>query len=330
MKNIILGIFVGLALGGFGTWFYLKHHEEHEPEKKEEKKEESRIQHGTNGETFIKLDKEAQEHCGLKMAALEAIESKPEVKAFGRVLDPSLLATQLVDINTAKAALEASRKEHERLKALHAQNQNVSTRSVEAAEAAVKRDEIIVEAAQAKLRLAWGKSLAERKDLSAFIESLVSFHTAIVRVDLPIGEAMSTMPSAARIGPITAEGNLIESKFLGAATSADPQVQGQGFLFLAETNSLLPSAAVTAYLTVSGKPKTGVLVPSSALVRFEGEVFIYVQKQEDKFEREEVKLDVPLKNGWLVAEGLSPGEKIVVTGAQQLLSEELKSRSGEE
>ena len=60
------------------------------------------VQHGTNGETFIKLDKDAQEHCGLKIATLEAIEAKPEIKAFGRVLDPSLLATQLVDINTAK------------------------------------------------------------------------------------------------------------------------------------------------------------------------------------------------------------------------------------
>jgi multidrug efflux pump subunit AcrA (membrane-fusion protein) len=152
----------------------------------------------------------------------------------------------------------------------------------------------------------------------------------LVRVDLPMGEALTAMPGGARIAPIAAAQNLVDAKFLGMATSADPQVQGQGFLFLAETNSLLPGAAVTAYLTVGGKPKSGVVVPGSALVRFEGEVFIYVQKAEDKFEREEVKLDVPLKNGWLVTSELTPGEKIVVTGAQQLLSEELKSRSSEE
>jgi len=85
-----------------------------------------------------------------------------------------------------------------------------------------------------------------------------------------------------------------------------------------------------AYLAFPGSPKKGVLMPSSALVRYEGQVFVYLQKADDKFEREEVKLDLPLKNGWLVAGDLSPGDKIVVTGAQQLLSEELKSRSGEE
>src|SRR5262249_32358432 len=148
---------------------------------------------------------------------------------------------------------------------------------------AVKRDDILVEAAQAKLKLAWGKSIAERKDLPEFIESLVSLRTAIVRIDLPMGEALTALPTAARVGPVAAEQNLIDAKFLGIATSADPQMQGQSFLFVAEANSLLPGAAVTAWLTVAGKPKSGVFVPSSALVRFEGEVFVYLQKGEDKF-----------------------------------------------
>ena len=40
-------------------------------------------------------------------------------------------------------------------------------------------------------------------------------------------------------------------------------------------NSLLPGAAVTGYLTVPGKPKSGVLVPSSALVRFEVKLWLW-------------------------------------------------------
>ena len=68
----------------------------------------------------------------------------------------------------------------------------------------------------------------------------------------------------------------------------------------------------------------------AALVRHEGQVFVYLQKADEKFEREEVKLDLPLKDGWLVRGEISAGDKVVVTGAQQLLSEELKSRSGEE
>ena len=330
MRNIILGVIIGLAVGVAGAWLLFRHPAEKEGEKKEEKKEEARVQHGTNGETFLKIDKETQERCGLKVAAAEAAETSPQLRAFGRVLDPSLLATQLVDVNSAKATLDASRKEYERVKTLHGQGQNVSTRSVELAEAAVKRDDILVQAAQAKLRLTWGKSIAERKDLPEFLDSLVSLRSALARIDVPMGQAVTNLPSGARIAPVNAPQNFAEGKFLGLATSADPQVQGQGFLFLTETNSFFPGTAVVGYLAFPGTPKKGVLVPSSALVRYEGQLFVFVQKGDDKFEREEVKLDLPLKDGWLVAGEVSAGDKLVVTGAQQLLSEELKSRTAEE
>lgn len=330
MRNVIVGLIIGLAVGIGSAWLLFRHPAEKEAEKKAEKKEEARVQHGTNGETFLKLDKETQERCGLKVAVLETVETVPQIKAFGRVLDPSILATQLVDLNSAKAALEASRKEYERLKKLHDENQNVSTRSLELAEAAVKRDELLVNAAQAKLRLAWGKPISERKDLPEFLDSLVSLRSALARIDLPMGQGVTNLPSAARIAPINADQSFTEAKFLGLATSADPQVQGQGFLFLTETNSLFPGTAVLAYVAFPGTTKKGLLVARSALVRYEGQVFVFVQKTDDKFEREEVKLDFPLKDGWLVTSEVSAGDKVVVTGAQQLLSEELKSRTAEE
>jgi len=330
MRNIILGLVIGLALGIGGAFMVLHHHEEKEPEKKEEKKEQSVVQHGTNGDVYLKLDKEAQEHSGIKIAPLAALELKPQVKAYGRVLDPSMLATQLVDIGTAEATVAASAKEFERLKTLNGQNQNVSARSLEAAEAAVKRDQILLEAAKARLRLAWGDTIANRKDLPDFAQQLVSLRAALVRVDLPLGESIGRPEGDARIAPISAETNFVDAKSLGLATTADPQMQGQGFMFLAPTSTFLPGAAVVAYIATAGEAKKGVLVPSSALVRHEAEVFIYIQKAEDRFEREEVKLDLPVKDGWFVSHELEPGEKVVIAGAQQLLSEELKSRLGEE
>jgi len=330
MRNIILGIVIGLAIGIGGAWLVLKHPEGKEEKKPEEKKEESIVQHGTNGEVFLKLNKEAQEHSGIKVAALEAVETKPEIKAYGRVLDPSILATQFVDIGTAQAALAASRKEHERLKALNAQNQNVSARSLEAAEAIVKRDEIALDAARAKLKLTWGETIASSKDLAGFVDSLVSLRAALVRIDVPLGESINVLPSGGRIGPVNAETNLVDAKVLGIATSADLQSQGQGFLFLVEGARFLPGASVIGYVQIPGESRKGVLLPASAIVRYEGEAFVYVQESDEKFVREEVKLDTPLKNGWLVADGLKAGEKVVVSAAQQLLSEELKSHMGEE
>jgi hypothetical protein len=41
-----------------------------------------------------------------------------------------------------------------------------------------------------------------------------------------------------------------------------------------------------------------------------------------------VSLGRPLADGWFVTEGFKAGDKLVLVGAQQLLSEELKGAGG--
>jgi multidrug efflux pump subunit AcrA (membrane-fusion protein) len=327
LSKAILGVIAGLVLGVALTWTLLRHKERGEENKKPEK-EELRILH-TNGQTLVKLDQKAQEKAGLKIAPLEPATLKPEIKGYGRVLDPGPLAALLVELTSARAALEASTKEFQRLKILHGQDQNVSTRALETAEAAAKRDQIAVDAAQIKLATGWGKAVASQPDLSAFVRPLVALEAVLVRIDLPLGEALEKPPSAARIAALTAEDHPVEAEFLGPTVSADPQTQGQGFLFLLKRAPLTPGAAVVGWLSLPGDVQNGVVVPRSALVRHESEVFVYLQTAEHLFLRKEIDLEHPLANGWFVDEGLKPKQNIVVTGAQQLLSEDLKGQ-GEE
>src|SRR6266850_4635976 len=63
-----------------------------------EKKEESRVTHGTNGETVIKLDAETQKLMGLQTAALSPAELSPEIKGYGRVLETAPLASLVADL----------------------------------------------------------------------------------------------------------------------------------------------------------------------------------------------------------------------------------------
>jgi hypothetical protein len=329
VNKIIPGIAAGLLLGVAITWTFLKHHQHEEEKKPEEHKEEAHVLH-TNDQTFLKLDLAEQEHAGLKIASLPSATLKPEVKGYGRVLDPAPLAALLLENASAHAALEASTKEFQRLKILHDQDQNVSTRALETAEAAVKRDQILVQAGEWKLLTGWGKSIAAQPDLPAFVRALATLETALARVDLPLGETLSKTPTSARLAALAEEENPVAAEFLGPVVSTDPQSQGRGFLVLMKQNPLPPGTAVAGWLTVPGETENGVLLPRSALVRHEGEVFVYVQTATNLFLRQEVELKRPLPEGWFVDEGLKAGQKIVVTGAQQLLSEELKSQGGEE
>jgi hypothetical protein len=327
VKKLLLGIILGLAVGGAAMWFYEKHHAgpEAKEETKEEKKEVSFVQHGTNGETFLKLDQETQARMGLKTAPLAAAQLKPEVKGYGRVLDPAPLVALLVESANANAALAASTKEYERLKVL-AQTQNASARALETAEAVMKRDQIALNSVQPRLLLGWGKVVAAQPDLPAFALALAAQEAALVRVDLPLSQSLQDPPTGGRLAALTSPDHPAPAQYLGPAPGADPQMQGQGFLFLQKPNPLPPGAAVVAWLTVPGETEEGVAVPREALLRHEGEVFVYVQTGPDTFQRKEIELARPVGAGWFVHEALKPQDKVVVVGAQQLLSEELKSQ----
>lgn len=332
MKKLLLGIIMGLALGGSAVWLYQKQHAatdaKTEEKKPEEKKEESLVHHGTNGETFLKLDRETQNRMGLKTAPLAAAQLKAEVKGYGRVLDPAPLAAVLTDVATADAAVAASKKELQRTKHLFEQGQNSSQRALDAAETAMRREEIALGGARMKVMAGWGETFMPGPKLVPMLESLVSRQSALVRVDLPLAESLKAAPTGGRLAALTAPNDLAEAEFLGPAPNADSQMQGQGFLFLQKVNPLPAGAAVVAWLTVPGDAETGVTVPREALLRHEGEVFVYLQTSDDSFARKEIELDRPTGAGWFVREGLKAQDKVVIVGAQQLLSEELKGQGG--
>ena len=92
--------------------------------------------------------------------------------------------------------------------------------------------------------------------------------------------------------------------------------------------------ALTAWLELPEEPRRGLAVPRSAILRHDGRTWVYVQEEEEKFVRKPVILDTPLDDdkGWFVAEngGIKADDLLIVTGAQALLSEELKAQGGAE
>ena len=91
---------------------------------------------------------------------------------------------------------------------------------------------------------------------------------------------------------------------------------------------ITPGAAVTGFIKVRGDPLQGVEVPGSAVVRHERRAWVYVQTGKARFTRRSIPLEHASGDGWFVSEGVGPSDRIVVSGAQVLLSEELKSQIG--
>jgi hypothetical protein len=264
------------------------------------------------------------------VASVEPAELAPEVKGFGRVLDPAPLAGLVTDFAAAGAASQASEAELKRLKTLATQD-NASQRALETAQAAASRDMAMAQSIRMKLLSAWGQAIVSRQDLPEFAHSLVTLESALAEVDLPAGEAISSLPKSAVLMTLAGDSKPIAAEVIGLAPAVDPQTQGQGFLLLVKPNimRLAPGASVTGLLALPGAPVPGVLLPREAIVRFNGATWIYQQAGETRFERLPVSLERPMEKGWFVREGVKAGDKIVTAGAQQMLSEELKGQGGE-
>jgi hypothetical protein len=328
MKLKLILAFAGLLFIAGLIYGYSQRRQERAKESQGEKPvtAESRVGHGPNGETILSLDEKTQKLISLATATLAPAVLSPEVKCYGRVLDASSLVTLSSGEASARAALDASAKEYERVKALFNQGESASARALEAADAAMKRDRITLQTSEAQLVSAWGRFVTDQSDLAAFVQSLATLQLVLARLDLPAGEVASALPVGGRL-ILPGTGQPVAARFLGPAATTDPQVQGQGFL-LAVTNNpvrLSPGLAIVGFLQLPGEPLRGVTVPEAAVVRAAERAWAYVQSGPTSFTRREINQAHPLSNGWFVTNGVLPNERVVITGAQTLLSEERKS-----
>jgi hypothetical protein len=290
-------------------------------------KEEPRITRDTKGNVVVKVDAETQKLIALKIEPLAAAQLAPELKAYGRVLDPAPLVALMNELASAQASYEVSSNELARLKNLSASG-NASARALQAAEAAELHDRLTTQSARDRLVLAWGKWVVDQPDMPAFIQDLTALSNALIRVDLSAAQHLAAQPLGARV--VALSGLSANADVLGRAPGVDPQIQGQGIVLQVKTNEshFLVGEAVTGFLKTPGDTLSGVIVPRSAVVRANGAAWVYAQTADEQFTRKEIALDHPVEGGWFVTEGVAAGDKLVVAGAQTLLSEELKGAFG--
>jgi len=67
------------------------------------------------------------------------------------------------------------------------------------------------------------------------------------------------------------------------------------------------------------------MVPRSAILRYAGSEWVYRELDGGRFVRLEIVPIEITEQGYFVTENLAPGMRIVITGAETLLSEELNA-----
>jgi hypothetical protein len=288
-----------------------------------------------NGEPTINLDEETQKKIGIATTRLTTANTTEELEAFGNVVDVKELAdfaNQYAAARSqqqqalAKAAFDE--RELQRLRTLNADNKNVSDRAVQEAAAMVAADNGQAAAANAAMQgttaavvQRFGPTIANAlANRTALYQNLVSMHEVLVELAMPNGIAA---PQTVRInaGPpaSTTSGNAVGggsatviATLLSTAPRVDPKLQGRTFFYLASGARLIAGMNVAALIPTS-RGISRVVVPPDAVVSWEGRSWVYVRRAPAKFARIDVS-------------AVKAGDEVVTTGAQQLLSEEMRSQ----
>ncbi|HKE12907.1 MAG TPA: hypothetical protein VKE73_15185 [Myxococcota bacterium] len=337
MRRTLWGVALGLVAGALAAWIVLRSpaHSADEDARNggPERSSPAVVKRDPDG-SVIQLGPGTRERIGLQVTTLAQTQRARELRGMGRVLDPAALAVPFYEREAARAALDVSEKEYQRVEKLQRGSANASQRELEAARAALERDRSAFDSAQARLVSVFGPGLVARRDeLAALVRSLVARELAVARIDLSVGETPAGPPTGARVSALGDEATPpLDASVLGPAPDADPLTQGRGYLVRIEGMPWPPGTALVGFLAEAGPPTSGVLVPRSALVRYEGRTFIYLARPEDAntMERRPVRVAQMTNEGAFIPTGLAAGDQVVVVGAQQLLSTEIAGATSED
>jgi len=290
-----------------------------------------------NGSAVVKLSARARQRTGITLATLH--QSRNRVQATAPAMAPATdalatLRSQYVSdqdqVKKAEIAAGVDRNEYQRLKKLYAEDQNVSARAVQAAQGKLQADEADLGSARQRLELdragvrqAWGSVVAEWVASGApSLERVLDQRDVLVVVTIPSGRPFAAPQSVWLEIPA---GGSVTADFVSPFPRVDPRIQGVSLLYLAPARpGLVPGVNPVARFGV-GRLESGVVVPQPAVVWWQGNAWVYRETVTGDFARTRVPVSTPARGGYFVTRGLAPGDRIVVGGAQTLLSEEFRA-----
>lgn len=279
----------------------------------------------------------AQEN-GIVVAALEpASHASASVIGYATVLDPSELFSAAAQYAAADAQrrqfaaqVEVSRVALERQQLLNADDKNVSDRAVQEAAALATTNAASLQATEASLsairiaaRQRWGATLANGAiGQVAWARTLQSGEAALL--ELAFTSEGTTPPATAIVR--SAGGRERTARFLGASPRADARLQRTAFDYLVSPAVEFPIGLSIEVQGRSTASAAGVLVPSRSVVWDNGVATVFVEERAGEYTPRPISAAIRAEEGFIESD-LAVGTRVVVEGAQQLLSARHKPAS---
>ncbi len=291
------------------------------------------------GNAVVTVGQKAMVLSGIATEQLPRVTRATNVKAYGEVIGLdnliNLKTAYLIGVAAGRKAsyqLMVSRNLFNRTKALFHSSKYVSLQKLQDAEAGFDSD--LADSEAAKERISSARSMLLRRwgpvvtswvvHNAAPAKGLADGRLCLIVVTLPAGTRVRHAAATAEIHGIG--GKAVTARLVSVSPVSNPAVQGTSYFYLAPHEPALTTGLNIVATLPIGRASPGVIVPASSVVWRGGKAWAYVKTGRGKFVRRRVCTTQSAGSGWFVKSGVKPGDRVVVRGAQLLLSEEFKSR----
>lgn len=286
----------------------------------------------------------SQQQSGIQTTQLRATQHQSATTSFGTVeaIDSlvelrSRYFAALAEGNVTRATIINAEQNLHRLQLLNLDDKNVSDRVVQEAEATLNSEKAklttsstLANGIRGNMRQQWGATLANwaiQTSSNREFQALLQSREVLLKITLPF-EVNPDKNSLLQIIPMGAQTQFVKAQYISDAPHTDSTIQGKTYFYHAPAGNLRAGMRVTTRLDTQGKATSGVIVPHEAVVWYANQAWVYQKVEAEKFIRRLISTEVEIESeaisGWYNTAGLAASDEVVTSGAQLLLSEELK------
>ena len=296
-----------------------------------------------DGLTYINLPALVEKNSGIKLQKISISTHEQSIPSYGITVNLSPLLKNQNDFTNLKyqktkllAKLDEEAERISKLIILNKDNKNIADsviheKNIEISD--LKNDIAIINNNIKTLLFnidhRWGKDFKEliADSKNHYLEKLLLNEYRLIKITVPINQTLDITPKEIKVSPSNQPKKTYKATLISKAQDIDQGIQGKSFYYYVTENDLEIGLKLKAFI-VSDKiesDNTYLFIPKESVIWSSGKAWVFIKNNEGNFLRRPLPRLLEIDGGWIIKEGIiMKNDKIVVDGAQLLLSEEFK------